>query len=100
MKFARFDESSTKNYRKNGKIKVKKCQPAARDAPDLIQTECIPDRGLARPQKKSTERKNYKITKKRKKSQNNIKEVRIRFKMETVTVANLWKDTAGELLTV
>ena len=35
------------------KIKTKKCQPAARDAPDLIQTECIPDRGLARHTKKN-----------------------------------------------
>ena len=32
----------------NVKIKTKKCQPAARGAPDLIQTECTPDRGLAR----------------------------------------------------
>ena len=62
------------------KKKVKKCQPAARDAPDLIQTECIPDRGLARPQKKSTERKNYKMIKKRKKPQKYIKEVRTELK--------------------
>ena len=37
---------------------TKKCQPAARDAPDLIQTECIPDRGLARPNKKINKKKN------------------------------------------
>ena len=84
MKCDRFDGITTKNYRKNGKIKEKKCQPAARDAPDLIQTECIPDRGLARPQKKSTERKNYKNTKKRKKSQNDIKEARIGLKWKLV----------------
>ena len=38
---------------------TKKCQPAARDTPDLIQTVCVPDRGLARS-KKLTERKNSK----------------------------------------
>ena len=42
--------------------KTKKCQPAARDTPDLIQTECVPDSWLTRPNKKNiTERKNYKI---------------------------------------
>ena len=46
------------------KIKTKKCQPAARDTPDLIQTECVPGRGLTRHKtKKSTERKKYKIRK-------------------------------------
>ena len=35
------------------KKKEKKCQPAARDTPDLIQTECVPDRGLARHTKKN-----------------------------------------------
>ena len=40
--------------------KTKKCQPAAGDTPDLIQTECVTDSGLAR-QKKLTERKKYKI---------------------------------------
>ena len=35
----------------NGSIKTKKCQPAARDTPDLIQTECVPDSGLARHNK-------------------------------------------------
>ena len=39
--------------------KNKMCQPAARDTPDLIKTECVPDRGLARP-KKLTEQKKYK----------------------------------------
>ena len=38
--------------------KEKKCQPAARDTPDLIQTECVPDRGLARS-KNLTKRKKY-----------------------------------------
>ena len=47
------------------KTKTKKCQSAARDTPDLIQTECVPDSGLARQiQKKSTERKKYKSKKK------------------------------------
>ena len=27
----------------NNNIKTQKCQPAAGDAPDLIQTECVPD---------------------------------------------------------
>ena len=31
-------------------IKTKKCQPAAGDRPDLIQTAPVPSRGLARPQ--------------------------------------------------
>ena len=35
-----------------------KCQPAASDIPDLIQTVCVADRGLACP-KKSTEHKKY-----------------------------------------
>ena len=38
-------------------IKTKKCQPAARDTTDLIQTVGVPDRGLARPQIKISERK-------------------------------------------
>ena len=33
--------------------KTKKCQSAARDTPDLIQTECVPDSGLARQIKKN-----------------------------------------------
>ena len=37
--------------------KTKKCQPAASDTPDLIQTECVADSGLAR-YKKISERKN------------------------------------------
>ena len=44
--------------------KTKKCQPSAGNTPDLIQTECVADRGLARPNtKKSTERKKYKYKK-------------------------------------
>ena len=35
------------------KIKTKKCQPAARDMPDLIQTEHVPSKGLARPKNKN-----------------------------------------------
>ena len=35
------------------KIKTKKCQSAARDTPDIIQTECVPDRGLACPKNKN-----------------------------------------------
>ena len=41
--------------------KTKKCQPAARDTPNLIKIEGVPDRGLARPPKKLTERKNKKL---------------------------------------
>ena len=50
------------NFQPTGSnIKYKKCQPAARDTPDLIQTECVSDSGLARPTKKIiTERKNSK----------------------------------------
>ena len=36
----------------------KKCQPAARDTQDLIQTWCVPDRGLAHPQNKNKLNKN------------------------------------------
>ena len=43
--------------------KTKKCQPSAGDTPNLIKIECVPDRGLARPIKKLTERKKYKNTK-------------------------------------
>ena len=40
--------------------KTKKCQPVASDTPDLIQTECVADNGLARQNtKKSTECKKY-----------------------------------------
>ena len=38
--------------------KTKKCQPAAGDWPDLIQTEPVPSRGLARPPKKQIKQKN------------------------------------------
>ena len=37
--------------------KTKKCQPAAGDWPDLIQTEPVPSRGLARPPKKTNKTK-------------------------------------------
>ena len=37
---------------KHNKNPTKKCQPAAGDMPDLIQTEHVPSRGLACPQKK------------------------------------------------
>ena len=46
-------------------IKTKKCQPAARDTTDLIQTDGVPDSGLSRPKIKISERKN-KIKKERK----------------------------------
>ena len=41
-----------------GKIKTKKCQPAASDTPDLIKTERVTDSGLARPNKKINKMKN------------------------------------------
>ena len=50
----------------NPSKKTKKCQPAARDTQDLIQTWCVPDRGLARNKyknkqnvKKKTNKRNY-----------------------------------------
>ena len=42
------------------KIKTKKCQPAAGDIPDLIQTEYVPSSGLARPNKKINRMKKIK----------------------------------------
>ena len=44
--------------------KTKKCQPPDRDTQDLIQTRCVPDRGLTRPQNKNklnikNEKQNY-----------------------------------------
>ena len=46
--------------------KTQKCQPAARDTLDLIQTMCVPGRGLARHKnknklnvKKKKEKRNY-----------------------------------------
>ena len=33
-------------------IKTKKCQPTVGDTPDLIQTECVPDSGLAHQKSK------------------------------------------------
>ena len=44
------------------KIKTKKCQPAARDRPDLIQTAPVPDSWLAR-QIKINRTKNFENTK-------------------------------------
>ena len=55
----------TQNPKKN--IKTKKCQPAAGDMPDLIQTEHVPNSWLTRPTKKSTAKpknKKYQIAKK------------------------------------
>ena len=37
-------------------IKTKKCQPAARDTTDLIQTDGVPDSGLSRPKIKKTQK--------------------------------------------
>ena len=45
--FRMFNLSKVKTSLK--KLKTKKCQSTARAAPDLIQTECSPDSGLARP---------------------------------------------------
>ena len=49
---------SLSSHKLSSYIKTKKCQPAAGDTPDLIKTECVPDSGLARPNKKISERKN------------------------------------------
>ena len=43
-------------------IKTKKCQPAAGDTPDLIQTEFVANSGLARPKKENWKRKNGRRT--------------------------------------
>ena len=55
----KYEDKLTKQFslqsisvQKNPVNKIKKCQPAAGDRPDLIQTEPVPSRGLARPQKK------------------------------------------------
>ena len=56
-------QKSSDCYPVNGKIKTKKCQPAAGDTPDLIQTECVTDSRLALPTKKYP---NIKIQKKKK----------------------------------
>ena len=42
---------TVKSCLKTGLEKTKKCQPADSDTPDLIQTECVTDSGLARPNK-------------------------------------------------
>ena len=39
--------------RTNSQKNTQKCQPAARDTQDLIQTWCVPDRGLARHKNKN-----------------------------------------------
>ena len=44
---------NTSGWHNKNKIKTKKCQPAARDIPDLIQTECVPDSWLACPKNKN-----------------------------------------------
>ena len=46
------DNCCPKNYH----IKTKKCQPAASDTPDIIQTECVTDSSLAHPNKKIKKR--------------------------------------------
>ena len=57
-----------KNHNKNNKNK--KCQPAAGDMPDLIQTEHVPSSWLARPNKKITKtRKSKKMSKTEKSKQ-------------------------------
>ena len=43
-------------YTMSNHNKTKKCQPVARDTPDLIQTECVPDNGLARQKNKQNEK--------------------------------------------
>ena len=43
------------------KRKTEKCQPAARDTPDLIQTECVPDSGLTRQKINRTKKIKFKI---------------------------------------
>ena len=45
------------------KIKTKKCQPAEGDTQDLIQTWCVPLRGLARPTKKNKQNEKNKTKK-------------------------------------
>ena len=52
------------------KIKTKKCQPAASDTPDLIQTECVADRGLARQKNKN--KQNIKNKNKNHRNLNNV----------------------------
>ena len=56
------DNKSTKICQKTGraKPKTKKCQPAAGDMPDLIQTEHVPNSWLARPPKKNIKNKKQK----------------------------------------
>ena len=46
-KFATGDGNMNKSFKTNDLLKTKKCQPAAGDTPDLIQTECVTDSGLA-----------------------------------------------------
>ena len=47
--------SQIQKFKMSNKKKQKKCQPAASDThiPDLIQTECVADSGLARHNKKN-----------------------------------------------
>ena len=52
-----------RSLQSNDKIKTKKCQPFARDRPDLIQTVFVPDKGLARPHKKINRTKKIKSNK-------------------------------------
>ena len=51
----------TKITKKYKQTKTKKCQPAASDTPDLIQTECVTDSGLSchKEMKHETGSKNY-----------------------------------------
>ena len=59
------------NYQKMGVKKTKKCQPAAGDMADLIQTAHVPNSRLARPPKKISERKKSNKIKNKVRGQNN-----------------------------
>ena len=60
VKFKSSLNMSNYNHCKNKKNTKQKCQPAAGDMPDLIQTEHVPSRGLTRP-KKYTKHENNKM---------------------------------------
>ena len=57
------EKDKWKRLHSNVKIKTKKCQPFAGDRPDLIQTVSVPDKGLARPNKKINRTKKIKTNK-------------------------------------
>ena len=50
---------SQSHSQKSPALKTKKCQPVAGDMPDLIQTEHVPSKGLARPYKKINKSEKY-----------------------------------------